>query len=90
MRDTGRRIMAVVLTHNAPDSLARCLGAIASQTLPPGSVLVLVRASLASAYMLTTSPGSTLKSSNAMVLVPVAVFPPDGMATTFSAAPFTE
>ncbi len=45
MGDTDRRIMAVVLTHNAPDSLARCLRAIASQTLPPESVLVVDNAS---------------------------------------------
>ena len=45
MGDADRRIMAVVLTHNAPDSLARCLGAIASQTLPPDSVLVVDNAS---------------------------------------------
>jgi hypothetical protein len=31
-----------------------------------------------------------LKSSSAMVLVPVAVLPPAGMATVFSGAPFTE
>jgi rhamnopyranosyl-N-acetylglucosaminyl-diphospho-decaprenol beta-1,3/1,4-galactofuranosyltransferase len=43
--DTDRRIMAVVLTHNAPDSLARCLRAIARQTLPPESVLVVDNAS---------------------------------------------
>jgi rhamnopyranosyl-N-acetylglucosaminyl-diphospho-decaprenol beta-1,3/1,4-galactofuranosyltransferase len=43
--DTDRRIMAVVLTHNAPDSLGRCLTAIAGQTLPPDSVLVVDNAS---------------------------------------------
>jgi GT2 family glycosyltransferase len=32
--------MAVVLTYNAPDSLARCLGAVAAQTSPPEAVLV--------------------------------------------------
>ena len=37
--------MAVVLTHNAPDSLARCLTAIANQTLPPVAVLVVDNAS---------------------------------------------
>ena len=45
MEDTDRRIMAIVLTHNAPDSLARCLGAIVSQTLPPDTVLVVDNAS---------------------------------------------
>jgi rhamnopyranosyl-N-acetylglucosaminyl-diphospho-decaprenol beta-1,3/1,4-galactofuranosyltransferase len=42
---TERRIMAIVLTHNAPDSLSRCLQAIASQTLPPDSALVVDNAS---------------------------------------------
>jgi GT2 family glycosyltransferase len=37
--------MAVVLTHNAPDSLGRCVRAIAGQTLPPDSVLVVDNAS---------------------------------------------
>jgi rhamnopyranosyl-N-acetylglucosaminyl-diphospho-decaprenol beta-1,3/1,4-galactofuranosyltransferase len=45
MRDAGRLIMAVVLTHNAPDSLERCLRAIAGQTVPPDSVLVVDNAS---------------------------------------------
>jgi rhamnopyranosyl-N-acetylglucosaminyl-diphospho-decaprenol beta-1,3/1,4-galactofuranosyltransferase len=43
--DSDRRIMAVVLTHNAPDSLGRCLRAIAGQTIPPDSVLVVDNAS---------------------------------------------
>jgi GT2 family glycosyltransferase len=37
--------MAVVLTHNAPDSLDRCLRAIAAQTTPPQAVLVVDNAS---------------------------------------------
>ena len=37
--------MAVVFTHNAPDSLARCLEAIADQTTPPEAVLVVDNAS---------------------------------------------
>jgi GT2 family glycosyltransferase len=37
--------MAVVLTHNAPTSLARCLQAIAAQTTPPEAVLVVDNAS---------------------------------------------
>ena len=37
--------MAVVLTHNAPESLSRCLRAIASQTEPPQAVLVVDNAS---------------------------------------------
>ncbi len=39
------RVMALVLTHNAPDSLDRCLRAIAAQTTPPDSVLVVDNAS---------------------------------------------
>ncbi len=42
---TDRRILAVVLTHNAPDSLARCLEAIAAQSAPPEGVLVIDNAS---------------------------------------------
>jgi GT2 family glycosyltransferase len=37
--------MAVVLTHNAPDALDRCLRAIAAQTAPPEAVLVVDNAS---------------------------------------------
>jgi len=40
-----RRIMAVVLTHNAPEALERCLRAIAAQTRPPEAVLVVDNAS---------------------------------------------
>jgi rhamnopyranosyl-N-acetylglucosaminyl-diphospho-decaprenol beta-1,3/1,4-galactofuranosyltransferase len=40
-----RRIMAVVLTHNAPGSLERCLAAIAAQSIPPEAVLVVDNAS---------------------------------------------
>jgi GT2 family glycosyltransferase len=36
---------ALVLTHNAPESLRRCLAAIGSQTKPPSSILVLDNAS---------------------------------------------
>ncbi len=45
MGDTERRIMAVVLTHNAPASLDRCIRAIASQTTPPEALLVVDNAS---------------------------------------------
>ncbi len=41
----GRQAMAVVLTHNAPNSLDRCLRAIAAQTCPPVAVLVVDNAS---------------------------------------------
>ncbi len=37
--------MAVVLTHNAPSSLARCLTAIAGQSTPPDGILVVDNAS---------------------------------------------
>jgi rhamnopyranosyl-N-acetylglucosaminyl-diphospho-decaprenol beta-1,3/1,4-galactofuranosyltransferase len=41
----GRRIVALVLTHNAPQSLARCLAAIAAQAEVPEEVLVVDNAS---------------------------------------------
>jgi rhamnopyranosyl-N-acetylglucosaminyl-diphospho-decaprenol beta-1,3/1,4-galactofuranosyltransferase len=40
-----RHVMAVVLTHNAPDSLDRCLRAVAAQTTPPQAVLIVDNAS---------------------------------------------
>jgi rhamnopyranosyl-N-acetylglucosaminyl-diphospho-decaprenol beta-1,3/1,4-galactofuranosyltransferase len=40
-----RRTVALVLTHNAPLSLNRCLGAIAAQTEPPDAILVVDNAS---------------------------------------------
>jgi len=45
MAEAPRRILAVILTHNAPESLARCLRAIADQTAPPEGVLVVDNAS---------------------------------------------
>lgn len=45
MEPVDRRTMAVVLTHNAPASLARCLAAIAGQSTPPDGVLVVDNAS---------------------------------------------
>ena len=41
----GRRIVALVLTHNAPQSLARCLAAIDAQAEPPEEVIVVDNAS---------------------------------------------
>lgn len=41
--------MAVVLTHNAPGSLSRCLDAIVGQTSPPEAILVVDNASRPSA-----------------------------------------
>ncbi len=43
--DAPRRIMAVILSHNAPASLARCLQAVLDQTTPPEGVLVVDNAS---------------------------------------------
>ncbi len=40
-----RRIMAVVLTHNAPESLDRCIRSIAGQSSPPETILVVDNAS---------------------------------------------
>lgn len=40
-----RHITAVILSHNAPRSLARCLDAVAAQTTPPDQVLVVDNAS---------------------------------------------
>ena len=41
----GRRVVALVLTHNAPHSLARCLAAIEAQADGPEEVLVVDNAS---------------------------------------------
>jgi rhamnopyranosyl-N-acetylglucosaminyl-diphospho-decaprenol beta-1,3/1,4-galactofuranosyltransferase len=41
----GRRIVALVLTHNAPHSLARCLAAIGAQAEAPEEVIVIDNAS---------------------------------------------
>jgi GT2 family glycosyltransferase len=39
------RVLAIVLTHDAPDALRRCLDALAAQTRPPDAVLVVDNAS---------------------------------------------
>jgi len=44
-RELGPAVVALVLSHNAPRSLARCLEAIAAQTVPPGEVVVVDNAS---------------------------------------------
>jgi rhamnopyranosyl-N-acetylglucosaminyl-diphospho-decaprenol beta-1,3/1,4-galactofuranosyltransferase len=41
----GDQTLAMVLTHNAPESLQRCLSAIAGQSQPPAAVLVVDMAS---------------------------------------------
>ena len=41
----GRRIVALVLTHNAPQSLSRCLTAIGAQAELPDEILVVDNAS---------------------------------------------
>jgi rhamnopyranosyl-N-acetylglucosaminyl-diphospho-decaprenol beta-1,3/1,4-galactofuranosyltransferase len=46
VEQANRRIVAVVLTHNAPESLERCISAIAGQTSPPESLLVVDNASV--------------------------------------------
>ncbi|MGD0381581.1 MAG: glycosyltransferase [Acidimicrobiales bacterium] len=43
--DLSRCVVALVLSHNAPSALARCLDAIATQTLPPAAVIVVDNAS---------------------------------------------
>jgi rhamnopyranosyl-N-acetylglucosaminyl-diphospho-decaprenol beta-1,3/1,4-galactofuranosyltransferase len=45
MVDTDRRILAVVLTHNAPGSLERCVRSIVGQASPPDALLVVDNAS---------------------------------------------
>ncbi|MGA3149493.1 MAG: glycosyltransferase [Acidimicrobiales bacterium] len=46
MKDSrGRRVVALVLSHNAPQSLARCLNAVAAQTNPPDGIVVVDNAS---------------------------------------------
>ncbi|MGH9892234.1 MAG: glycosyltransferase, partial [bacterium] len=45
MRETRRSVLAVVLTHNAPESLKRCLSSIGAQTRLPEAVLVVDNAS---------------------------------------------
>ncbi|HUI02345.1 MAG TPA: glycosyltransferase [Acidimicrobiales bacterium] len=43
--DLARSTVALVLSHNAPAALARCLGAVAGQTTPPAAVVVVDNAS---------------------------------------------
>ena len=45
MSGPSQRVMALVLTHNAPASLERCLAAIGAQTRLPDAVLVVDNAS---------------------------------------------
>lgn len=45
MSQTRRSVLAVVLTHNAPESLTRCLSSIGTQTRPPDAVVVVDNAS---------------------------------------------
>jgi rhamnopyranosyl-N-acetylglucosaminyl-diphospho-decaprenol beta-1,3/1,4-galactofuranosyltransferase len=44
-RGLNTRVAALVVSHNAPRALGRCLEAIASQTTPPGAVIVVDNAS---------------------------------------------
>ncbi len=43
--ESSRSVLAVVLTHDAPESLARCLSSIEAQSYPPAAVLVVDNAS---------------------------------------------
>jgi len=43
--DLAQSTVAMVLSHNAPHALARCLDAIAAQTVPPAAVIVMDNAS---------------------------------------------
>ena len=45
MEGADRRIVALILSHNAPESLRRCLEAIGGQSMPPDAVLVVDNAS---------------------------------------------
>jgi rhamnopyranosyl-N-acetylglucosaminyl-diphospho-decaprenol beta-1,3/1,4-galactofuranosyltransferase len=45
MGRSAQNVLAVVLTHNAPQSLDRCIRAIVAQTSPPQSILVVDSAS---------------------------------------------
>ncbi len=45
METVSPSVTALVLTHNAPAALARCLGAVLSQSRPPDRVLVIDNAS---------------------------------------------
>ncbi|MGH9080969.1 MAG: glycosyltransferase [Acidimicrobiales bacterium] len=58
MEHSDRHIMAVVLTHNAPESLERCVQAIAGQTTPPEALLVVDNASFPAAEIGALPAGS--------------------------------
>lgn len=45
MHAADRRIMALILSHNAPETLRRCIEAIGGQSTPPESILVVDNAS---------------------------------------------
>ncbi len=45
MEGADLRIVALILSHNAPESLRRCLEAIGGQSMPPDAVLVVDNAS---------------------------------------------
>jgi GT2 family glycosyltransferase len=78
----AHRILAMVLTHNAPDTLARCLRAIAAQDVPPDAVLVVDNASVPAVALDASATGG----------IPVRVLrndanlgPAGGWATAFEA-----
>jgi GT2 family glycosyltransferase len=44
-QEMGQSVVALVLSHNAPQALARCLEAITAQTVRPGAIIVVDNAS---------------------------------------------
>lgn len=55
------RVMAVVLTHNAPTALGRCISAIYGQERPPDGLLVVDNASVPPAAVPTPPPGCSVE-----------------------------
>jgi GT2 family glycosyltransferase len=76
-----RRIVAVILTHNAPESLGRCLRAIAGQTAPPEAVLVVDNASAPPAAL---PPTDVFPISARLVRSDVNTGPAGGYATALA------
>lgn len=57
MTEARRSVLSIVLTHNAPESLERCLSSIDAQTCPPDAVVVVDNASVPPVVL----PPSTLR-----------------------------
>jgi len=64
MTASRRTVLAVVLTHNAPGSLARCLAAIDAQTRRPEAVLVVDNASAPPAVVGPSPSVSLIRSEH--------------------------